>query len=1136
MLEKTNATAGADRFGRVWRTGRILMLAAAGMLGLAAGDAAGAGREKKVFAHHMGSLNAGRGAMTWHMRNPELGDAQHSNGGDYRTYPLVPYDHQEMTLDESADFQIRQAMRIGIDGFAVNAWAGGEEAKQFLDALFRVAEANDYPFEISICPDPNTVDQPNGLTRAWADAIRYLLDRHGNSPKLARRDGKPIIFGYQSVFVWVEFLEKRFNNDRELVDIARTTPEGWALVGEAYRGLEQLVGQPLYFQFDMGAFYHGLETRYPPENGVARAAEVIARQMPALCEFLPSKETRGIAEATVMAGAEWGQPIFLNYDNPRTPTTFGGPGTDTLRKLWSEAREFDSTLLQLSTWNDYHEHTNIAPGMVTNYAYFDLTGYFIDWWKSGSQPEPDHDRVYLFSRKYPRWANMYPFQDQESSDGVIEVLTILPRPARIKLPGRGEYDAPAGLFHQHFPVTAGDVKVELIRDGNIELVVKSPEPVTDRPFRQDNGIVGISSEFARHWAADFGDRPFQLYSEYGDIDGDGLPNWFEMYWFGHFGDMSTATAADPHADVNGDGYTNLEAYLLQRSPIAPPGTQPDPPQREPFAGGPIKVPGRIEAEYFDKGGPGVAYFDRTDGNEGGEFRPNEQVGIEVTSDEGGGYNVGWIEDGEWLKYTIDVHAAGIYDLHVRVARQDAGSGKLRFFFDGKAIVDPVAIPSTGGWQQWETVTVSGVRLKEGVQTMQLAAATGWFNINYVDIVPRKLDYAPLVAIASPVDNAVFDAGEAVEITAEIVDADGAITRVEYFAGDKKIGEAREAPYRVSASGLDAGVHLLTVRATDRSGRIGTSDPVRIEVREGRRPFSGEPIPLPGRVRASHFDLGGPGVAYFDTTEANEGHAFRPDEGVDLQATSDIGGGYNVGWTVAGEWLLYTVDVQHAGNYDLAVRVATIADGSRLRIEFDGAEPVRIDIPNTGGWQNWTTVTVPAVALSGGEQTMRIYCETGDFNVNYVEAASVSAALPRTYAGWLDANFAPEEIADKTITGETADPNGDGVPNLLAYALGLKPAESSREKMPKAGFMESGGERYLTLTYARPRDIDDVIYVPEVSSDLKTWLSGGDHIALVSVTPHKDSEVVVVRDKQPWKALTARQFRLRVERVSGALSE
>ena len=57
----------------------------------------------------------------------------------------------------------------------------------------------------------------------------------------------------------------------------------------------------------------------------------------------------------------------------------------------------------------------------------------------------------------------------------------------------------------------------------------SPEKITDRPFREQNGMTCYSTEFLRHRRADFGDaKPF-LRGEYADDDHDGLPNWFEMY-------------------------------------------------------------------------------------------------------------------------------------------------------------------------------------------------------------------------------------------------------------------------------------------------------------------------------------------------------------------------------------------------------------------------------------------------------------------------------------------------------------------------------------------------------------------------------------------------------------------------------
>ena len=65
--------------------------------------------------------------------------------------------------------------------------------------------------------------------------------------------------------------------------------------------------------------------------------------------------------------------------------------------------------------------------------------------------------------------------------------------------------------------------------------------------------------------------------------------------------------------------------------------------------------------------------------------------------------------------------------------------------------------------------------------------------------------------------------------------------------------------------------------------------------------------VPGSIQAEDFDIGGEGVAYHDTDAVNSGGVYRS-TGVDVQATGDSGGGYNVGWVKAGEWLTYTVNV------------------------------------------------------------------------------------------------------------------------------------------------------------------------------------------------------------------------------------
>ena len=92
--------------------------------------------------------------------------------------------------------------------------------------------------------------------------------------------------------------------------------------------------------------------------------------------------------------------------------------------------------------------------------------------------------------------------------------------------------------------------------------------------------------------------------------------------------------------------------------------------------------------------------------------------------------------------------------------------------------------------------------------------------------------------------------------------------------------------------------------------------------------------LPGKVEFENYDVGGKDIAYYDTTASNTGGVYRTNA-VDIQATTDTGGGYNLGWTAAREWLKYTVNVTTAGTYAIDVRVASKGGGGTFHIEVNG---------------------------------------------------------------------------------------------------------------------------------------------------------------------------------------------------------
>lgn len=153
--------------------------------------------------------------------------------------------------------------------------------------------------------------------------------------------------------------------------------------------------------------------------------------------------------------------------------------------------------------------------------------------------------------------------------------------------------------------------------------------------------------------------------------------------------------------------------------------------------------------------------------------------------------------------------------------------------------------------------------------------------------------------------------------------------------------------------------------------VGNIDFVSITAGAGPPPTGGA-APIPGTIEAEQFDEGGPGVAYYDTTPGNSGGVFRSTD-VDIEPAS--GGGYNVGWIDAGEWLRYTVNVSSGGGYTMQARVASLGAGGRFHVEANGANVTgSLAIPDTGGWQNWTTVSA-SVQLGAGQQTLRIVIDT-----------------------------------------------------------------------------------------------------------------------------------------------------------------
>jgi predicted amidohydrolase len=248
------------------------------------------------------------------------------------------------------------------------------------------------------------------------------------------------------------------------------------------------------------------------------------------------------------------------------------------------------------------------------------------------------------------------------------------------------------------------------------------------------------------------------------------------------------------------------------------------------------------------------------------------------------------------------------------------------------------------------------------------------------VPPPPDQTAPVVSLTSPASGASVSG--TISITANASD-DVGVARVRFFVDGAQVGtDDTTAPYSISwdSTTVANGSHTLAATGYDAANNSGSSS-ITVNVSNGSAPpptstpFTGTAVALPGRLEAENFDNGGANIAYRDTSAGNTGTQYRPAEDVDIQLTKDAGGGYNVGWTTAAEWLNYTVSVASAGTYTIGARVASSGPGGTFHVETNGVDRTGpMPIPDTGGWQNWTTITATA-SLPAGQQMLRIVLDT-----------------------------------------------------------------------------------------------------------------------------------------------------------------
>ncbi len=267
-------------------------------------------------------------------------------------------------------------------------------------------------------------------------------------------------------------------------------------------------------------------------------------------------------------------------------------------------------------------------------------------------------------------------------------------------------------------------------------------------------------------------------------------------------------------------------------------------------------------------------------------------------------------------------------------------------------------------------------------------------------------------------------GTTLNWNADAAPANCSISSYTILKNGVSIGTATGTSFTVS--GLSASTtYSFTVEATDAAGTSSASSVLTVTTSPanvGEGPYPSTPAAIPGTVMAENYDTGGQGVGYNVSSINGSNNGYRTD-GVDLEAAAAPATGNDLGWTAAGQWFRYTVNVATAGTYKVSFLVAApaaVTDAFHVSNSSGANLSGSVNVPATGGYQTWVTITAN-VTLPAGTQTLTLDQDAGGWNI-----ASFAFALTSGGGGTGNPYGGTPAAIPGTVMNENYDTGGQGV--------------------------------------------------------------------------------------------------------------
>lgn len=417
--------------------------------------------KKKVFAHYFSpfpiSIDNRSPQKDYYQRGflTDSGEkTKHLKYGGYirqRPLPRLPRSEHDWLLSDLKQ-EIRTASELGIDGFSFDILSTpqGSHWKK-LQLMLKAVNDLDNGFKILLMPDMNAAYRSH--PEALVPAIMQIAD----DPALYHLpDGRLVIAAYngqmQSPQYWAN-VKKQFKAQDVNVALWPTFQAWWKYVGD-------------YAETSYGFSDWGTSTFDEQHNWRRKQLMTVDRH-----------------------GLKFMAPVRPQDFRPKNSHGSESINSALFREMWHTAMDANAPWVQLITWNDYSEASEIAPSTRTRRGFYDLAAYYTSWFKTGKQPAIVRDALYYYHRIQPTTATASSpnqakqFKVTGKARNEIELLGFLKAPGTLKIVIDGKSytkDAPAGITSFSIPLALGTPTFELIRAGKTVMQKQSAWKITDQ--------------------------------------------------------------------------------------------------------------------------------------------------------------------------------------------------------------------------------------------------------------------------------------------------------------------------------------------------------------------------------------------------------------------------------------------------------------------------------------------------------------------------------------------------------------------------------------------------------------------------------------------------------------------------------